>query len=231
MQRLLVIGLGLISWWNATSIVSAQQAIFSAERLVAAATVHLQRQFPFPIVAEPTQSLSDVEFRTTTVHAEFEYLPRSTRRAFHTIRITFFCDGSPCRELLVPFKVQKKIAIPRAKRDLPSGTILQPADVEWDTAIVALDTPGLAADDVVGYRLTRSITAGSRIDTKDLQHPETLSAGSTVQIIVRTPHVLIRTTGKLLEAAVPGKEVRVIPKSGRAAIRGMYKGNGIVEIQ
>lgn len=231
MQRFFVIGLCVITWWSAAFVASAQQAIFSAERLVAAATVHLQRQFPFPIVAEPTQPLSDVEFRTTAVHAEFEYLPRSTRRAFHMIRITFFCDGSPCRELLIPFKVQKKIAIPRAKRDLSSGTILQPADIEWDTAVVALDVPSLSADDVVGYRLTRSIAAGSRINTKDLQHPETLSAGSTVQIIVRTPHVLIRTTGKLLEAAVPGKEVRVVPKSGRAAIQGIYKGNGIVEIQ
>jgi len=169
--------------------------------------------------------------RTTTVHAEFEYLPRSTRRAFHTIRITFFCDGSPCQELLIPFKVQKKIAIPRAKRDLSSGTILQPSDIEWDTVTAALDTPSLSADDVIGYRLTRSIVAGTHIETKDLQHPQMLSAGSTVQVIVRTPHILIRTTGKLLEAAVPGKQVRVIPQSSRAAIRGIYKGNGIVEIQ
>ncbi len=227
--------LWLILCWLLTGALSlpadAQQAIFSAERLRTAATAYLQQQFSFPIVAEPTHPISDVELQATNVHAELQYLPRSTTTPFHTVRITFFCNGDPCRELLIPFKVQKKIAIPKAKRTLQKGTILKAGDIQWDTILVSLEKEGITAEQLLGFQLTRTLKAGTPITPKVLRHPESLSAGTEVQLIVRTAHILIRTKGRLLETAIPGKTVRVRPLQSRAAVQGIYKGNGIVQIQ
>lgn len=209
----------------------AQKAIFSAERITAAAIQHLQDHFPFPIIADPINSITDVILESADARAEFRYVSQSPQNPFHTIEVTFFCENKECNRLRLQFNVQKKVLAPIALKAIAKGSKIQSREITWDTIISNLHIEYPDPSEITGKIAVTDIDSGSVITAEDLQDIEFLPVGSVVTVLLRTPHIQIRTQGKILEEALPGKEIKVLLSRAREPVKGIYVGNKTVEIR
>lgn len=104
-----------------------------------------------------------------------------------------------------------------ASQSLPGGAILQRSDIEPVTGSLDSQPGGLIfnADEIVGQRLTRAITAGKPLLENQLRQQWRLRAGQTVDLVTAGDGFRIRSQGKALNNAAVNDTLNVKTPGGR----------------
>ncbi|MGU3414520.1 flagellar basal body P-ring formation chaperone FlgA [Enterobacteriaceae bacterium C23F] len=118
-----------------------------------------------------------------------------------------------------------------ASQNLPGGAILQRGDIEPRSGSLDNLPAGIVfnADEVIGQRLIRAITAGKPLLQNQLRQQWRLHAGQQVDIITSGNGFLVRGQGKALNNAAVNDTVKVKTASGQT-LSGKVANDGQVEI-
>lgn len=116
--------------------------------------------------------------------------------------------------------------------NIPAGKTLSaedaiPAEVDWaeDSAPVFAN-----AQDFIGMVAARPLTSGQALRQNMVRPPALFTAGSPVQVLVNGGGFSISASGKAMNAAGEGQQVRVRMDNGRL-VSGTVNANGVVLIQ
>ncbi|MEO3992640.1 flagellar basal body P-ring formation chaperone FlgA [Pseudocitrobacter cyperus] len=103
-----------------------------------------------------------------------------------------------------------------ASQSLPGGAIVQRSDIEPVTGSLDNQPGGLVfnADEIIGQRLTRAITAGKPLLENQLRQQWRLRAGQTVDLVTTGSGFRIRSQGKALNNAAVDETLKVKTASG-----------------
>ena len=116
--------------------------------------------------------------------------------------------------------------------NIPAGKTLStedaiPAEVDWaeDSAPVFAN-----AQDFIGMVAARPLTSGQALRQNMVRPPALFTAGSPVQVLVNGGGFSISASGKAMNAAGEGQQVRVRMDNGRL-VSGTVNANGVVLVQ
>lgn len=116
--------------------------------------------------------------------------------------------------------------------NIPAGKTLSaedaiPAEVDWaeDSAPVFAN-----AQDFIGMVAARPLTSGQALRQNMVRPPALFTAGSPVQVLVNGGGFSISASGKAMNAAGEGQQVRVRMDNGRL-VTGTVNANGVVFVQ
>ncbi|WP_368528569.1 flagellar basal body P-ring formation chaperone FlgA [Enterobacter cloacae] len=118
-----------------------------------------------------------------------------------------------------------------ASQSLPGGAIVQRSDIEPVTGMLDNQPGGLIfnADEIIGQRLTRAITAGKPLLENQLRQQWRLRAGQTVDLVTTGAGFRIRSQGKALNNAAVDDVLKVKTAGGRT-VSGKVDADGQVMI-
>ncbi|HCT7897986.1 TPA: flagellar basal body P-ring formation protein FlgA [Enterobacter cloacae] len=118
-----------------------------------------------------------------------------------------------------------------ASQSLPGGAIVQRSDIEPMTGMLDNQPGGLIfnADEIIGQRLTRAITAGKPLLENQLRQQWRLRAGQTVDLVTTGAGFRIRSQGKALNNAAVDDVLKVKTAGGRT-VSGKVDADGQVMI-
>lgn len=208
------------------------QSTFSAERLVAAATQHLQQQAGSSAEIQYTGSITDQEFSQTGVRASIKE-SRLGSGSYQNVVVEFALQGKTIRQLSLPFRISRMFSVPVAVTDLPAGTILT-----RDNIVVEQRSPQsvrtsnlLSIEDIVGKKLKTSVSATEALTADKLTIPGGIMRGQVVRVIARAGNIVVSTTAKALADALPGEQVSVVRTGAGALLQATVLGDGIVEVE
>lgn len=104
-----------------------------------------------------------------------------------------------------------------ASQSLPGGAIVQRSDIEPVTGNIESQPGGLIfnADEIIGQRLTRAITAGKPLLDNQLRQQWRLRAGQTVDLVASGAGFRIRSQGKALNNAAIDDTLKVKTATGQ----------------
>ena len=186
---------------------AAAQSTFSSERLLEAARAHLQ-QLASTTEVEPTGSIAE------NVVVELTY------------------NDKVIRQLSIPFRVARTVAVPVAAVSLPAGTVLshQHIAIEQRPAASVRTRTLVAVDSLVGKKLTSNVAVSEPLTTDKLTQADALRRGQNVKLLARSGSIVVSSHARALRDALPGEQVTVVRNGASASIRATALGNGVVEI-
>lgn len=124
------------------------------------------------------------------------------------VEVSFQADGEELRRLRVPIKITPRRMVPVAKRPLQRGETIESGDVIYELR----DATGfmeLLPDSVIGLRAAQSIAAGTPLLRTYVVGGGSIRSGESVNLILRSGAISIRTTANVLQNAEPGDRVKV----------------------
>lgn len=143
------------------------------------------------------------------------------------------CLGSAGWTIYTPVWVSVQAPVLVVTRQVARGTILKATDIRVETRDLGRLTSGyitLAAD-AIGKRLARSLGPGSVLRPASLRKPMLVKRGNRVTLLLRSPGMELRATGKALADGAIGDTVAVRnPKSGKR-VEGIVSAPGIITIR
>jgi flagella basal body P-ring formation protein FlgA len=118
-----------------------------------------------------------------------------------------------------------------ASQSLPGGAIVQRSDIEPQSGSLDNLPAGVIfdADNIIGQRLTRAITAGKPLLQNQLRQQWRLHAGQQVDLITVGEGFRVRGQGKALNNAAVNDTLKVQTASGQT-VSGKVAADGQVEI-
>ena len=126
------------------------------------------------------------------------------------VKIAIAVNGAPQMNLVTAWRIRKYSFVLVAVRDIPSRTVLTPADVTLDRReVLRLDEVISEAGYVAGLETKRPVTAGSVLTKSALGRPQAVKAGGNVIIVSRAGAVTVRATGQALQSGAVGDVIRV----------------------
>jgi flagella basal body P-ring formation protein FlgA len=132
----------------------------------------------------------------------------------------------------VPFRVLVKRKLFTARRAIPKGMILRPADIDVNESYLQ-GGEGLypsTMEEVAGKQAKREIRAGEVISNRLLDAVMLVQKGGMVGVVAESGSLLVRGTGTALDSAGPGDMVRVRAASGRELV-GRVTPGGTVSVE
>lgn len=209
---------------------AAAQSTFSSERLLEAARAHLQ-QLASTTEVEPTGSIADQTFSQSGVQARIR---NNTLAAGSTqnVVVEFTYNDKVIRQLSIPFRVARTVAVPVAAVSLPAGTVLshQHIAIEQRPAASVRTRTLVAVDSLVGKKLTSNVAVSESLTTDKLTQADAIRRGQNVTLLARSGSIVVSTQARALGDALPGEQVTVVRNGASASIRATALGNGVVEI-
>ncbi len=180
---------------------------FLRDRLEETDEFEIAREIPEQIFAE--------SFVVARCDAAPESLSGSTK-----VQIVFSKNDNVIRRIYVPIRVSLKRNVPVALRVLNRGDVVQASDIEYRLSDVTYLQAKLP-DDVIGKRLTTTLSRGAVITQAHLGSAAAIQRGDIVSIILRNGAISVRATGAALDDAVAGQNVRVRREDSQAIISGI----------
>ena len=125
------------------------------------------------------------------------------------------------------------VLTPHLVRALPSGSIIQPADLEMRNLPLQfannIGVPTL--DQLVGRQLRRNQLGGARLRQDDVIDPILIARNQIVTIFLKAGPMTLTVKGQALEDASSGKPISVLNLMSNTVVRGIATGPNSVEIQ
>ena len=121
------------------------------------------------------------------------------------------------RKLFLPVQVHASGTWWIASQSLPGGAILQRSDIEPQSGSLDRLPAGLVfnAEEIIGQRLTRAISAGKPLMQNQLRQQWRLHAGQQVDLVTAGDGFRIRGQGKALSNAAVNDTLKVKTASGQ----------------
>lgn len=122
------------------------------------------------------------------------------------------------------------LAVPHLNKALRRGTIIQPADINYEF-IVKQRTLGFdiaEIEDIVGQSLKSSKRAGSIVTNRDLVAPILIKRNQTVSLILKSGALTLTVKGQALSSASHGDTVKVLNLKSKKIITGIALSSGTV---
>jgi flagella basal body P-ring formation protein FlgA len=95
------------------------------------------------------------------------------------------------------------------KMALPRGTLLEPNMVELTLEKRFIEDAFISPEDLIGYRLERSLSKGSILSKRHVTIPPAIEKGATVKIVMRSPGIEITGIAKTLGQGKVGDTIEV----------------------
>ncbi len=175
----------------------------------------------------PLQSLTvpagQVELRAQPSGASFG----STRQ----VSLTVLTDGQVARSITVGYRLRLEVEAPVAVRSLSAGELLSPAC--WATQrcdVAAVSGRPLAAADLAGRRLRRSVAAGAVLTTDNTEPVPLVLRNQPVLVIVRAGALVVTCEGVARADAGLGQTVEIMNADSRQVFSAVVTGQGRAEI-
>lgn len=147
------------------------------------------------------------------------------------LRVSLQCP-QPVWRWSVMVNVKRYSAVVRTRRALPSGSVVQPDDVQLVEVDLFLEPPGGATglDQVLGLETSRSLREKSSISLNTLRQPTVIQAGDRISVRVLGSTFEVLSEGTALQSGATGDTIRVkmadgkplnaeVVRRGEAAIR------------
>ena len=138
-------------------------------------------------------------------------------RLWGRTRVALRCTEGARWQVYLPVTVKVFGAGVVARRALPAGTVLAPADLDVAEVDLAADPQGVLerADLAAGRTLARPLAAGQSVGHADLRVRQWFAAGDTVQIVAAGAGFRIAGVGQAMSAGLEGQTARVRVEGGR----------------
>jgi flagella basal body P-ring formation protein FlgA len=155
-------------------------------------------------------------------------MERAVQRGQGTVAVS--CT-EPAWRLFVPVRVTEQVAVLVTRRNLQTGEVLGPADVEVQKQTAAtlpydyMSNP----EQVVGLRVRRTQPVGTVLVPAALEHPDMVERGALVTLIAGSDAVTVKSEGVALEPGRLRQRIRVRSTSGRV-LEGTVEATGQVRV-
>ena len=130
-----------------------------------------------------------------------------------------------------PRKKANKYLYCTLKADLRRGTLLNPEMFKLSPEARLIEDAFCNLNDVVGYRLERSLSKGSILTQRHVSIPFTIEKGAVVKIIMRSPGIEITGIARSIGEGVVGDTIAVRRTNSREILKGQIIDSQTVLIQ
>lgn len=130
-----------------------------------------------------------------------------------------------------PAKKANKYLYCTLKADCRRGTLLSPDMFELRPEIRLIEDAFCNLNDVVGYRLERTLSRGSILTHRHVAIPMTIEKGAVVKIIMRSPGIEITGVARSIGEGVVGDTITVRRTNSREVLKGQIIDSHTVLIQ
>jgi len=144
--------------------------------------------------------------------------------------------GIRCREgarwsVMIPLHVRVFAPVAQAARALQPGQRLSVEDFEMIETDLTREAPGVltSPETVSSHVLSRPVGAGTLLRRDQFRALPVAAPGEQITLVYSGPGFFVTGSGKLLQSAIEGQQVRVQVESGRI-LSGIVKGGRRVEI-
>lgn len=171
-----------------------------------------------PVDADPTFALTN-----------FRYDPRTKR--FSALLLA--PAETPRIRIPLSGRVIQMMKIPVLARRMSRGDIITDADIEWidiDASRVNRNTI-VDAKNLKGLTPRRRLSAGKVLRLGDLQRPTLIKKGALVNLMVRTPYMMLTVQGMAMDKGGKGDTVRVRNTRTKKIVHGVVAGPNIVLVE
>ncbi len=216
----LAIALGLLACvelLNAQPVAKPSRFSAATLRLGVEAFLHdrLEETDEFEIAKEIPEQLFTESFVVARCDASPQSLSGSTK-----VQIVFTKNDNILRRIYVPVRINLKRNVPVATRMIPRGDVVQNSDIEYRLSDVTYLNAKLA-DDVIGKRLTTTVSKGTVLTQSHLGSGSAIQRGDIVSIVVKSGAIAVKASGSALDDAVVGQSLRVRREDSQAIINGV----------
>ena len=142
------------------------------------------------------------------------------------------CQGPQAWSLYVPVKMRKTATVIVLAMNLGRGTALESQHLALQSRELNKLSSGyfLKINDVLGKELKRPMQAGMPVTSTDVQAPDVIKRGDTVQLVARSGQIEVRTKGKALSSAGIDERIKVKNMSTRRLVDGYVSAEGMVRV-
>lgn len=180
----------------------------------------------------PVAGYLDARLRLARCDAPPEaFVRRGTKVSSRTV-VGVRCVGSKPWKVYVPVDVVVTETVLIAKRTLPKGKSLTPADVVMELRDVSMFRSGYlsSVDELVDQRLKRQVEAGRVITPSMLAADKLIRRGQAVTLVVRNDQINIHMAGRALADGVLNQRIRVENTNSGRVVEGIVRSREYVEI-
>ncbi|WP_200763802.1 flagellar basal body P-ring formation chaperone FlgA [Nitrosophilus alvini] len=184
----------------------------------------------YPNIKIVSISVPRKEFKISGEKISNKILTKSVTSTHLYLEYRIYADGILYKLVPVTVQVEKVVKKVVAKRDIPKGKVIDPADIESIEVISKgrRDT-NLKVDDIVGKRAKRDIKRGSVIKTYHISPNYLVFKRKNVKIVYINGPIHIETVGLALENGSKGDIIRVKNISTNKVLLCKVTGPGKVE--
>ena len=180
----------------------------------------------------PVAGYLDARLRLARCDASLEaFIRRGTKVSSRTV-VGVRCVGSSPWKVYVPVDVVVTETVLIAKKTLPQGKSLTPADVIREKRDVSMFRNGYlsSVEELVDQRLKRQVEAGRVITPSMLVADKLIRRGQAVTLVVKNDHINIRMAGLALADGVLNQRIRVENTNSGRVVEGIVRSREYVEV-
>lgn len=124
------------------------------------------------------------------------------------------------------------VEAPHLTRSLPSGSVIQPTDVEMRAISAQLaDAAGVPRlEDLIGMQLNRQMRDGVLIRTADVGDPQVVARNDIVTLFLQRGAMTLTVRGQALNSASRGENVSVLNLVSNRVVNGIAVDPGTVQV-
>jgi len=213
---------------------TSPSAVRRAERLVREAVLrHLREQVPGDDSWTVQVALSDAQARSIPADGRAVAV-RGGRPPWTGTQQFELAIDSPTQptRLEISLEVSRRLPVVVASVPLTAGAILRPGDLKL---LPAAEEAGRAEgfhrlDDVVGWELVRSVTAGTVLQSSLVRAPILIRRGEVVTVYARSPGLRVRITARARQDGGLGELIAVESLVDRKVYMARVSGTQEVEV-
>lgn len=148
-----------------------------------------------------------------------------------SLPVEVWVDGRLTRVVSIRAEVQGERRAPVARRDLPSGAVIRPDDISWESRPIDRGAENwLVRAEDGEWRTVRRVRQGEILTLQSVEPVPDAEAGQPVWIVAAAGPVLIEAGGILLEDAFVGEWVRVRNVDSGRVMEGILQPDGSVRV-
>ncbi len=151
----------------------------------------------------------------------------------NTLNLELFIEGESWEKIRVAAFLDQEIELFRAGQDLGSGDIITTDCLVEDRVLFSQAPTGFIDNhrDLEGYRVRRSLQAGTIICSHHLEEVPLVERGDRVTLELIQPGFAISLPGEAMQSGNPGSEILVRNLFSGGTMRGRVTDRGTIEIK
>ncbi|WP_243644901.1 flagellar basal body P-ring formation chaperone FlgA [Phorcysia thermohydrogeniphila] len=176
------------------------------ERVKAAVVEFFNKNYPDYVVL----SVSAPSVAIPYEHFEERISLDSLGDRYARVKYEILVKGVPIRKFWIPVRIDKKVEVVVAARDIPKGKVISPSDLKKEKLpSLKVRRGALTFESVIGKVAKRDIRAGEVIKGRDLEPNFVVKKGKPVKLIYESGGIHVELLAVALENGAVGDIIKV----------------------